>query len=45
MAATNENVQKAIQKGKFREDLFYKHEQIDVSFLLTLNSKSRYTNN
>ena len=31
IAATNENVQKAIQKGKFREDLFYRLSTVPIS--------------
>ena len=30
IAATNENVQKAIQKGKFREDLFYRLSTVPI---------------
>ena len=31
IAATNENVQKAIEKGKFREDLFYRLSTVPIS--------------
>ena len=30
IAATNENVQKAIQSGKFREDLFYRLSTVPI---------------
>ena len=40
IAATNENVQKAIQKGKFREDLFYRLSTVPI-FLEPLRERKK----
>ena len=39
IAATNENVQKAIQNGKFREDLFYRLSTVPIYLAPLRNRK------
>ena len=43
IAATNENVQKAIQNGKFREDLFYRLSYCPNILAPLRERKNRYS--